>query len=34
MTLFNAVFEVIVYVYGVLLAVFYVTQFWRVVARK
>jgi len=31
---FNAVFEILVYVYGLCLAVFYVVQFWRVVVSN
>ena len=29
---FNAVFEIVVYVYGLALASFYIVQFWRVIA--
>jgi len=31
---FNAIFEISVYAYGLALAAFYITQFWRVIARK
>ena len=31
MMTFNTIFEIVVYVYGLSLAVFYVTQFWAVV---
>ncbi|MCL2362401.1 MAG: hypothetical protein FWC73_11390 [Defluviitaleaceae bacterium] len=31
---FNAVFEIIVYVYGLALAAFYIRQFWKVIASK
>jgi len=27
---FNAIFEIVVYVYGLALAAFYITQFWKV----
>jgi len=30
---FNAVYEVVVYVYGLSLAAFYIIQFWRVIAK-
>ena len=30
---FNAVFEILVYVYGLSLAAFYITQFWKVIKR-
>ena len=28
---FNAIFEIVVYVYGLSLATFYITQFWKVI---
>ena len=28
---FNAIFEILVYAYGISLAAFYITQFWRVI---
>jgi len=31
---FNAVFEIVVYLYGLCLAVFYITQFSKVIARN
>ena len=31
---FNAVFEIIVYVYGLSLAAFYISQCWQVIAKK
>ena len=31
---FNAIFEIVVYVYGLSLAAFYITQFWKVIAKK
>jgi len=31
LTTFNAIFEIIVYVYGLALAAFYITQFWKVI---
>jgi len=31
---FNAIFEVAVYVYGLALAAFYITQFWRVITKN
>jgi|GEM_PF-414690 len=34
LTPFNAIFEVAVYAYGLLLAAFYITQFWKVISRK
>ena len=34
MTAFNAVFEVMVYAYGLLLAAFYITQFWKVISKN
>ena len=30
MSTFNAIFEIVVYAYGLLLAAFYITQFWKV----
>jgi len=30
---FNAVFEILVYMYGLALAVFYITQFWQVITK-
>jgi len=34
MTTFNAVFEIVVYAYGLALAAFYITQFWAVLKNK
>ena len=34
LTAFNAIFEIVVYVYGLLLATFYITQFWKVITKK
>jgi len=34
LTTFNAIFEIVVYVYGLTLATFYITQFWKVIANK
>jgi len=34
LTTFNAVFEIIVYAYGLSLAAFYISQFWRVITQK
>ena len=34
LTPFNAIFEIIVYAYGLLLAAFYVVQFWGIVAKS
>ena len=31
---FNAIFEIAVYVYGLSLATFYITQFWRVITKN
>jgi len=31
---FNAIFEIVVYVYGLSLAAFYITQFWTVIRKK
>jgi len=31
LTTFNAIFEVVVYVYGLALATFYITHFWKVI---
>jgi len=31
---FNAIFEIIVYAYGLSLAAFYITQFWKVIGRR
>jgi len=31
---FNAIFEIVVYVYGLSLAVFYITQFWKVITKS
>jgi len=33
MSTFNAVFEIVVYAYGLALAAFYVAQFWRVISK-
>ncbi|MCL2842252.1 MAG: hypothetical protein FWE28_02130 [Oscillospiraceae bacterium] len=34
LTTFNAIFEIVVYVYGLFLAAFYITQFWKVIAKN
>jgi len=34
MTTFNAIFEIIVYAYGLSLAAFYITQFWQVITKN
>jgi len=34
LTAFNALFEIVVYVYGLSLAVFYITQFWKVITKN
>jgi len=34
LTTFNAIFEIVVYVYGLSLAVFYITQFWKVITQN
>ena len=34
LTMFNAVFEVIVYAYGLILAAFYIMQFWHVISKN
>jgi hypothetical protein len=34
LTPFNAVFEVVVYAYGLALAIFYITQFWKVISKN
>ena len=34
MTTFNAVFEIVVYAYGLALAAFYITQFWAFLKNK
>jgi len=34
LTPFNAIFEIVVYVYGLSLAVFYITQFWKVIKEN
>jgi len=31
---FNAIFEIVVYVYGLSLATFYITQFWKVITKN
>jgi len=31
---FNAIFEIVVYAYGLSLAAFYITQFWKVIAKE
>ena len=31
---FNAIFEIAVYVYGLSLATFYITQFWKVITKN
>jgi len=33
LTPFNAIFEIVVYVYGLSLAAFYITQFWKVITN-
>ena len=33
LTTFNAVFELVVYAYGLSLAAFYITQFWKVIRK-
>jgi len=30
----NAIFEIVVYVYGLSLAAFYITQFWKVIHKS
>ena len=32
--IFNAIFEIIVYAYGLSLATFYITQFWKVITKN
>lgn len=34
MMTFNAIFEIVVYLYGLSLAVYYITQFWAVIQKK
>ena len=34
LTLFNAIFEIMVYVYGLALATFYITQFWAIISKR
>ena len=34
MTTFNAIFEIVVYLYGLALAGFYISQFWHVITRN
>jgi len=34
MTTFNAIFEIAVYAYGLSLAAFYITQFWKVIKKN
>jgi len=34
LTTFNAIFEIVVYVYGLALAAFYITQFWKVITKN
>jgi len=34
LTTFNAIFEIVVYGYGLSLAAFYITQFWKVIAKN
>ena len=34
LTPFNAIFEIIVYAYGLVLAAFYITQFWKVIRQQ
>ena len=31
---FNAIFEIVVYAYGLALAAFYIAQFWKVIAKN
>jgi len=31
---FNAIFEIVVYVYGLALAAFYITQFWKIITKN
>jgi len=31
---FNAIFEIVVYVYGLSLAAFYITQFWKIITKN
>ena len=33
LTTFNAIFEIVVYAYGLSLATFYITQFWKVIKK-
>ncbi|MCL2408945.1 MAG: hypothetical protein FWC96_04940 [Oscillospiraceae bacterium] len=33
LTTFNAIFEIVVYAYGLSLATFYITQFWKAIAK-
>ena len=34
LTTFNAIFEIVVYAYGLSLAAFYITQFWKVISKN
>jgi len=34
LTTFNAIFEIVVYVYGLSLAAFYIRQFWKVISKN
>ena len=34
LTTFNAIFEIVVYVYGLSLAAFYITQFWKIISTE
>ena len=34
LTIFNAIFEIVVYAYGLALAAFYITQFWQVITKN
>jgi len=34
LTTFNAIYEIVVYVYGLALAAFYITQFWTVIKKN
>jgi len=34
LTTFNAIYEIIVYAYGLALAVFYIAQFWKVISKN
>ena len=34
LTPFNAIYEIVVYAYGLALAAFYITQFWKVITKQ